>query len=372
MIPPHERVRTLVVDDSMVMRRLITDILTRDPRIEVVDTARDGFEALEKTKSLRPDVVTLDVEMPGMDGLSALERIMRECPTPVIMLSTLTQEGADVTLRALEVGAVDFVPKPSGSISLDLGKVAVQLIAKVVCVSKARLAVRETRLLKQPEPMTEGRRDGNRGFLPPMSGHGTADCLVVIGASTGGPRAIQAVLSELNPDLPAAVVVVQHMPPGFTKAFAERLDRTSRLRVAEAAGGETLVEGGVWVAPGDYHVRVTPEKVLRRTKEPPVRGLRPAVDLTMESAAEVYGQRCVGVVLTGMGNDGTYGLSCIGRAGGDTMAEDESTSVIYGMPRCARESGAANRSVPLHRIAREIEGSVRRLSEAEGGARRGS
>lgn len=367
--PARERVRVLVVDDSALMRKLIRDILSRDSRFEVIATARDGLEAVEKTRELSPDVVTLDVEMPGMDGLAALERIMREKPTPVVMLSTLTQEGAQVTLRALDIGAVDFVPKPSGSISLDLDKVASQLIVKVAQASQARLGVLGG---KGKAGHVVSVEQGGVEFTPqrllhqdPVSrspkAESAADRLVVIGASTGGPRAIQTILAEISPDLPAAMIVVQHMPPGFTRAFAERLNAISRLCVAEAVGGEKLVKGGVWVAPGDCHVRVVTGGVLRRTKEPPVRGLRPAVDLTMESAAEVYGPNCVGVVLTGMGTDGTYGLSCIKRRGGKTLAEDESTSVIYGMPRSAKESGAAQQSVPLYRMAHEIEETVRKI-----------
>ncbi len=338
-------IRVLVVDDSAFMRYTITKYLTADPEIEVVGQARDGLDALEKVATLRPDVVTLDVEMPRMDGLTALRRIMREHPVPVVMLSSLTQRGAYTTIQALMRGAVDFVPKPTTGV--DIGTVADELIAKVKVAARSRLADASA-----GEPVSSGAKGGVRPFH-------RGDPLVVIGASTGGPRALQQVLSKLPGDFPAAVAIVQHMPPGFTQSLAQRLNECSSLTVQEAADGDRLAQGLALLAPGDFHLRFRDAHRVALDHGPRRNHVRPAVDVTMESAAEHHGAAVIGVVLTGMGSDGREGARRIKAAGGRVIAEDESTSVVYGMPRSVVEAGLADEVVPLPEIASVIVEWVR-------------
>ena len=348
---PERETRVLVVDDSAFMRYVISKELSADPTIKVVGMARDGVDAMQKIELLQPDVVTMDLEMPRMDGLTALERIMAEMPVPVILLSSLTQEGAAVTIRGLELGAVDFVPKPSAVEASVAEEVWRQLITKVKGAGAldrrrlgARLRVQATlRRVEQPPKPQPVQRAGAR-----------AERVVVIGTSTGGPRALFEVVPRLPGELQAAVLLVQHMPPGFTRSLAARLNDVSRLSVREAAEGDLVQNGVALLAPGDYHMVVRRGGRVALERTPPVHGVRPAVDITMEAAASVYGPACVGVVLTGMGVDGTSGALAIRRAGGVVMAEDESTCVVYGMPRSVYEAGAASRVVRLEAMADAI------------------
>lgn len=338
-------IRVLVVDDSAFMRYTVTKHLNTDPEIEVVGQARDGLDALKKIAALRPDVVTLDVEMPRMDGLTALRRIMREHPLPVVMLSSLTQRGAYTTIQALMRGAVDFVPKPMGSV--DIGTVADELIAKVKIAARSQPADADATAPSSPKA-----KGGPRPFHP-------GDPLVVIGASTGGPRALQQVLSGLPNDFPAAVTIVQHMPPGFTRSLAQRLNECSSLTVQEAADGDRLAQGLALLAPGDFHLRFRNPHRVALDHGPRRNHVRPAVDVTMESAAEQHGAAVIGVVLTGMGADGREGARRIKAAGGRVIAEHESTSIVYGMPRSVVEAGLADEVVPLPEIAAVIAEWVR-------------
>ena len=334
-------VRVLVVDDSAFMRHTLAKHLEADPEISVVGRAHDGLDALAQIPALRPDVVTLDVEMPRMDGLDALRRIMAECPTPVVMLSAHTQQGARATIQALMRGAVDFVPKPSAH--ADIHSVIKELIVKVKIAAGTPTSPRPLPP-KHPPPRPPTPKLGPR---PSRQG----DPLVVIGASTGGPRALEQVLSALPADLPAAVTVVQHMPVGFTRALAQRLDESSPLTVREAADGDRVARGLVLLAPGGFHLRFSRRRQMRLDQGPRRNGVRPAVDVTMESAAACHGAAVIGVVLTGMGSDGTLGARHIKAAGGKVIAEHESTSVVYGMPRSVVEAGLADRVVPLPRVA---------------------
>ncbi len=341
-------ISVLIVDDSAFMRKMVTEIVSEDPALCVAGQARDGADALRLLDALRPDVVTLDVEMPVMDGLAALEQIMQRRPTPTIMLSSLTQAGADMTLRCLERGAVDFVGKPSGSISLDIRKIAGELVAKI----KAAAGVRKTAL----GPVSPARR-----FAPPspvlgrgVRGAGPAS-LLVIGASTGGPRALQTLVPALPARLNVPVVIVQHMPAGFTASLARRLDDDSAFTVREAADGDRLQPGVALVAPGGRHLQFDGTGVARVSDEPPVHGVRPAVDVTLSSLARLYGDRTVAVLLTGMGKDGARGLKMIRDLGGRTLAEDESTCVVYGMPKAAADLVAVERLLPLPQIAGALE-----------------
>jgi len=341
-----DKIRVLVVDDSALMRKLLSDTLNADADIEVIATARDGQDALDKVLSFHPDVVTLDVEMPRVSGLEALEYIMAWRPTPVIVVSGLQQAG--LAVAALERGAVDFVAKPSGPISMDLYRVQEELLAKVRLAAAVDASRLRSLALTRPVPFRPECRPGAI----------CGDRAVVIAASTGGPRALNVVLGSLPGDLPAAVLVVQHMPPGFTRSLAERLDRYSPLRVKEAEDGDTVLSGHGYVAPGGFHTvvekRASGQVVIRLLQSPPVLGLRPAADLTLKAVAQVYGAGSVGVVLTGMGSDGTEGLQAIKAAGGVVIAQDQATSVIYGMPRVALESGCVDRVLPLEQIAAEI------------------
>lgn len=351
-------IKVLVVDDSAFMRYVISKELSADPALQVVGMARDGIDAMQKIALLKPDVVTMDLEMPRMDGLTALERIMREEPVPVILLSSLSQEGAAVTIRALELGAADFVPKPSAFQASSAETAWRQLVAKVKGAGGL-----------------DGRRLGGRAPLsPPKSREATASAapvpvasrsrvtkaerVVVVGTSTGGPRALFEVVPRLPAKLPAGVLLVQHMPPGFTRSLANRLNDVSPLEVREAVEGDTIEPGLALLAPGDYHMAVRRGGRVSLEKSPAVHGVRPSVDVTMESAASVYGAATVGVVLTGMGTDGTSGAIAIRRAGGTVMAEDESTCVVYGMPRSVRDAGAADRVIRLEGMAAAIVDAV--------------
>jgi two-component system chemotaxis response regulator CheB len=347
-----DKIRVLVVDDSALMRLMISDILNSDKEIEVVATARDGEDGIIKVTELNPDVVTLDVEMPHLDGLHALGYIMSEIPTPVVMVSAYTQKGAEATLRALEYGAVDFVSKPSGPISRDIRTVGDELIAKVKTAATVDL---DKLKFIQPKKVSEN-------YIKPRSQKDVQGVKVVaIGASTGGPRALGQMLPQLDPDIPAGILIVQHMPKGFTKAFAGRLDRESRIEVKEAEGGDRIEQGKALIAPGDYHMIVKRKIFGKKTagvislnQEPPVYGLRPTVDAMMLSMAKVYGNRAVGVILTGMGSDGAKGMKAIKKNKGKTIVQDKDTCVVYGMPKAAVKERAVDKVVPVDKIAEEI------------------
>jgi two-component system chemotaxis response regulator CheB len=343
------KLRVLVVDDSMFMRRMITDLLQQDAELEVVGAAKNGQEGLEMARQLKPDVITLDVEMPVMDGVTMLQRLMQEQPTPVLMLSSLTKEGAEVTLRCLELGAVDFVTKPSGSISMDIYKISSQIIEKVKAVARARVVV-----VPSARPAT----------VPPtpavLAGRSTPNApLVVIGASTGGPRALNTVLSGLPSGLNAKLLLIQHMPEGFTRSLAERLDRNSAFSVREAQGGETLEVGVAYLAQGGKHLKLERGGKIVLTEDPPVHGVRPAVDVALLSIAQNYQGAVVVAILTGMGSDGAAGVRALAAKGAYTIAEDESTCVVFGMPRAAIQTGAVKRVAPLHHIAEAITEGVK-------------
>jgi two-component system, chemotaxis family, protein-glutamate methylesterase/glutaminase len=343
-----DAIRVLVVDDSAFMRRVIGEAISSQPDMQLVGTAHNGLAALLKVEQLQPDVVTLDVEMPEMDGLTALRHLMTRYPRPVVMLSTITQEGAATTLRALAIGAVDFVPKPSGSISLDFHKVREELLHKVRIAAGARVrTLRPTAV----QAVRSSRPDQVRVAS-------SFERLVVIGSSTGGPRALGSVVPALQRDGRSAYVVVQHMPAGFTRSLAERLDRSSQLDVREASDGDHLTADTVLVAPGDHHLRLTSAGIVQLDDGPRLHGVRPSLDVTLDSAAAHFGRRTVVAILTGMGQDGAAGALRVRQNGGFVVAEDESTCVVWGMPRAAVERGAANRVVPLDGIAEAIAAGV--------------
>jgi len=344
---PGAQTRVLVVDDSAFMRRAIERLLSKMPGVVVVGTAVDGVDGVRKAIELRPDVITMDVEMPRMDGVSAVGEIMRTLPTPIVMLSTLTREGADVTIRALEAGAVDCVAKPSG-LSHELVGVGDRLGEAVRRAHGANVRKPRPALLRAPASTagaTSVRYAGNR--------------LVVIGSSTGGPPALTEVVPHLPGDLGCPVVVIQHMPAGFTAALARRLDALSSLTVVEAAEGDALSAGKVFVAPGDFHLTVGRDHRVHLNQEPVMHGVRPAIDKTLDSVADLFGRNVSVAILTGMGRDGAAGAARVERAGGRVIVQDEATCVVYGMPRAARESTSHAAEAPLERVADAIVRSVR-------------
>ena len=350
-----KKVRVLVVDDSAFMRKAIKRMLAGAHDIEVADTASDGREAIAKVAELRPDLVTLDVKMAGMDGLTALERIMHEHATPVIMLSSLTQEGADVTLKALELGAVDFIDKTRADSQMDITLLANELIAKVravagVDIEKVRASLSEAAAAppERPRPATS---PGNH-----VAASGRID-VVALGTSTGGPPALHALIPKLPRTFPSGMIVVQHMPVGFTRSLAERLNVQSQLRVAEAAEGDEVRPGKVLIAPAGRHVklrRANGRYVVHLDTEPSDSPHKPSVDVMMSSVAKACGRRSLGVLLTGMGSDGAQGMRAIKDAGGRTFAESEETCIVYGMPKSAVEAGAVDKIIPLHSMVAEI------------------
>ncbi len=335
-------IRVLVVDDSAFMRYTINRHLDADPDISVVGSAKDGVEALEKISSLKPDVVTLDVEMPRLDGLSTLEQIMKRFPTPVVMLSSLTAKGAQTTIKALMLGAVDFVQKPTGS--AETRAVMTVLVEKVKAAAKVHTA-------KIRRPTTPPPAATHHSAMRPFA---ASDPLVIIGSSTGGPKALQEVVPHLPADLQAAVVIVQHMPAGFTKSLAQRLNDMSPLTVQEATDGDRLAKGLILLAPGDYHMEIHENRRIKLTQDPRRNHVRPAVDITMETAADHFGRSVLGVILTGMGSDGTDGARRIKARGGHVIAENEETCVVYGMPRSVVDAGLADTVVPLTEVAQTI------------------
>lgn len=333
--------RVLVVDDSSIMRQVLSHILNSHPGLEVVGTASDPYEAWERMKVERPDVMTLDVEMPKMDGLRFLKRVMEHVPLPVVMVSSLTERGAETTLRALELGAVDFVTKPTTDVANGMNRLGAELVRKVVGAARARV-----RPLSGQHETPQARARSDVSTRP-------ADRIIAIGASTGGVEALRDVVSQLPPDCPG-VVVVQHMPAGFTAPFAKRLDSLSRVRVAEAQTGDRVLRGAVLIAPGDQHMQLVKNGghfVVELTRAPKVNHHRPSVDVLFDSCARVAGGSAVGVILTGMGDDGARGMLTMHRAGCHTIAQDETSCVVFGMPREAIERGAAKEIVPLSRVA---------------------
>jgi two-component system chemotaxis response regulator CheB len=352
----------LVVDDSAFMRRLITQIIDGSPEFRVVGTARNGHDALRQIHALDPSIVTLDVEMPELDGLQTLGYIMSETPRAVVMLSAAaTEGGADLTLRCLELGAVDFVRKSSGPISLDLATVSETLIAALRAATQVNLG--GVQVLARPRFVDTALPTAP----PPLPSSATA--VVAIASSTGGPRALAEVIPNLPGDLQAAVLVVQHMPAGFTKSLAARLDLMSKLTVAEAVDGEAIQTNRVYLAPGGVHMSVVNDgrgtRRIALDTNPPVWGVRPAADPLFNSVAHHYGRAAVGVVLTGMGRDGAEGLRQMREVGGQGVIQDRATSTIYGMPLAALQRAGADLVVPLGEVAPAI---VSLLGARRGGA----
>lgn len=341
------RIKVLVVDDSALMRQLITDILSESPDIEVIGCASDPYKAREKILAHQPDVLTLDVEMPRMDGLTFLGKLMRSRPMPVVMVSSLTEKGCDTTIRALELGAVDFVTKPKIDVTKGMASVRTDIIEKVrvaACARVTRLDTSTTRL--------SAASSGHSGDALIRSTHK----VVAIGASTGGTKALAEILPTLPPDTPGIVIAI-HMPQGFTGSYARRLDEMCQLQVREAADGDVILPGHVLIAPGNFHMvvrRSGARYLVNINEEAPVNLFRPSVDVLFNSCAQYVGSNALGVILTGMGFDGAAGLLAMRNAGACTIAQDEKSCVVFGMPREAINRGAAEQVLPLDQVASGI------------------
>jgi two-component system chemotaxis response regulator CheB len=343
----NERIRVLVVDDSALMRKLIPTILGRDATIEVVGTAMDGAFALKKIEELRPDVVTLDLEMPRMDGMETLRLIMKSAPVPVILFSTHSKEGAYTTFKALALGAVDFVAKPQDAAIGHLDTIADQLIEKIK-VAKRAAGHRLPAPVAAEAPIELGKKA--LSSIPPNR-------IIAIGISTGGPNALQFLLSQLPADFPSAILIVQHMPEGFTEMFAKSLDECSALDVQEARSGDLILAGRVLLCPGNRHMmvrRMPRGDMVVLNDGAPVNGHRPSVDVLFHSVAQEFSLISVGILMTGMGDDGAIGLGAIKAAGGMTIAQSEESCVVSGMPRAAIAKGYANRIIPLDALAAHL------------------
>ncbi|MXR52630.1 chemotaxis-specific protein-glutamate methyltransferase CheB [Halovenus sp. WSH3] len=346
--------RAVVADDSHFMRSVISDILD-DGGIDVVAQARNGKEAVEAVREHSPDVVTMDVEMPEMDGIEAVERIMDEQPTPVLMLSAHTDENADVTFQALDKGAVDFFTKPGGEVSMEMSRLEDQLVEMVSSVADAGVdsGGRDTDTTPTSESATTESRDGAQYVDRPT---------LLIGSSTGGPKMVERVLSQLPLEADFRVLIIQHMPDGFTGRFADRIDSRSDYDVREANDGDRIGGGEALVAPGDSHMVVSNYHAgrlrVKLTDDPPVNSVRPAVDMTMSSAAEVIDDPMVGVILTGMGEDGAAGIKSIKAVDGVTLAQDEETSAVFGMPKRAIETGYVDDVLSIGEIPDGILGAI--------------
>ncbi len=356
------KTRVVVVDDSALVRSLLSEIINRQPDMECVGAAADPFIAREMIRNTNPDVVTLDVEMPRMDGIDFLGKLMRLRPTPVVMVSTLTERGADVTLRALELGAVDFVAKPKIGVADGLKQLAEEITDKVRIASKAHL-----RRLATPVagPASNGEATPNKPAPVASIGRLSTEKIVFIGASTGGTEATKEVLMQLPPDAPA-VMITQHMPPGFTKSYAARLDGLCRIRVAEARDGERVLPGHAYIAPGGHHLSVErsgANYVARVQVGEPVNRHMPSVEVLFKSAARVVGPNALGIMLTGMGADGARAMREMRDAGSYNFVQDEASCVVFGMPREAIGHGAANEVLPLTQIAGKL---IERLRSTSG------
>ncbi|NUO07334.1 MAG: chemotaxis response regulator protein-glutamate methylesterase [Candidatus Brocadia sp.] len=346
----NKKVKVLIVDDSAVVRKILSTGLSKDCEIEVVGTAADPFIARDKIIDLKPDVITLDVEMPRMDGISFLQRLMTYYPLPVIMVSSLTQAGCETTLRALEVGALDFVTKPSLDVSHKLDEIVTELAGKIK--ESVSVKVKKKEYYKNTDSKNTGIKYTQTNYALINSTHK----IIAIGASTGGTEALKEVLMQMPPNAPG-ILIVQHMPQLFTKSFADRLNSVCSIRVKEAADGDSIIPGMALIAPGNYHMELRRNGAryfVTINQEPPVRRHRPSVEVLFESVAKYAGSNAVGVIMTGMGDDGARGLLKMKESGAKTIAQDEESCVVFGMPKEAIKVGAVDKVVSLNKITQTI------------------
>jgi len=361
----EQQIGILVVDDSAFMRKALTMMLESDPMIKVIGTARDGEEGVEKVRRLKPDLVTMDIEMPRMDGLTALREIMLNDPVPVMMISSLTTEGANATLDALDLGAVDFIPKQLSYVSLDIVKIKDELLAKIKDIVRRKHILMAR--LKTRRPVTRATRTtiqakaaGTTGASAPtriVGKRNHAMQIIAIGSSTGGPPALQAVIPKLPRNIPVGIMIAQHMPPMFTKSLADRLNQLSQVTVKEAVSGDPLEPGVVLIAPGGQHMTVRRSGARAHvvvSGQPADTLYKPCVDVMINSVADVYGKATLGVILTGMGSNGLIGMQKVKSKGGIVVAQNEATCVVYGMPRAVIEAKVADHVAPIDDVASEI------------------
>ncbi len=356
----NKKIRVLVVDDSAFMCKVLQEIINSDPQMEVVGQGRDGRDGVALAESLRPDVITMDINMPHVDGLQATELIMTQHPRPIVIVSSESREGAASTLKALELGAIDFVPKPSSGVDLDMKNVREDLTRKLKMAAKVRVVRTATRS-KISVPSTPVSGATEFAGMTPSGGQNGKIPMVAIAASTGGPAAVTRVVSGLSKDLPAAVFLVLHMPAAFTKQFVMQLAEVSLLPVKEAENNETPQMGAIYLCPGSQHLKLSFGGKISLDVGDRIEGYRPSADLAFDTIAAYARAMAIGVVLTGMGNDGAKGVRMIKAAGGYVLAQDEATSMIFGMPGEAIQSGAVDEVLPLDSIANAIEKRLAKL-----------
>jgi len=365
MAPAEKKTRVLIVDDSAYMRKVLEGLIRTDPKLEVVGQAKDGREAITMAQSLQPDVLTMDLNMPRMDGLEATQHIMTQNPRPIVIVSSESKQGAASTLRALELGAIDFVTKPSSAIDLDMKNVRDELLGKLKMAAKVRVV--RTAARHDPSASVEA-----KPHAPSKKENGNSDArhpLVVIAASTGGPATLMRLIPRFPKNFPAAVVLVQHMPATFTSQLSLQLTEVASIRVKEAEANESLLPGTFYVCPGSHHLRVSLTGRIKLDDGPRISGYRPCADVAFESAAAYGGANIVGVVLTGMGNDGAQGVQAVKAARGCVLAQDEATSVIFGMPAEAIRTGVVDQVVGIDEMYPAIEkyvDSICRLAQPIG------
>jgi len=369
-----KRIRVLIVDDSAFMRKVLQSIISADPALEVCGEARDGKDAVEKAEQLMPDVITMDINMPHVDGLQATEVIMSKSPKPIVIVSSESRDGADITLKALELGAIDFVAKPSSGIDLDMNSVREELVRKLKLASKVRVVRTAVRSKLQTEIATSAPRTEPAPVAasaaaaaaprpaPPVSpslmrANGKFP-VVVVAASTGGPQTMMNFIPRFPGSFAGAVILVQHMPGNFTSQFSQQLAEIAQIKVKEAEQGELLQPGVLYVCPGSHHLRVTQTGRITLDDGPRISGYRPCADVTMETVAQFAGPMSIAVVLTGMGNDAARGVTLVKDAGGHVIAQDEATSIIFGMPAEAIKTGAVDQIVPIDNVFHAIEKRV--------------
>jgi two-component system chemotaxis response regulator CheB len=375
----EKKIRVLVVDDSAFMRKVLEGIIASDPMLEVCGEARDGKNAVSQIEALNPDVISMDINMPVMDGLQATEIIMSTNPKPILIVSSESREGADVTLKALQLGAIDFVSKPSGGIDLDMSAVREELVRKLKMAAKVRVVRTATRArvpqngesAAAPVPRDDSPRAGSAAtnaakpsdsqtLWAPLGGkRGVGRFpVVVVASSTGGPATLMKFAPRFAREFPGAVIVVQHMPGNFTSQFSAQLQEVCRIRVKEAEAGEMVSPGRLYVCPGSHHLRISSTGRVILDDGPRIDGYRPSADVALGSAADYAGNLSIGVVLTGMGNDGAKGVQAVKNVGGYVIAQDESTAVIFGMPQEAMKTGAVDKTLPIEDIYPAIERRV--------------
>lgn len=363
------KIRVLVVDDSAFMRKVLIDIIVSDPQLDVCGEAKDGREAVEQSETLKPDVISMDINMPRMDGLEATAIIMSRNPRPILIVSSESHDGAEVTLKALQLGAIDFVAKPSGGIDLDMSSAREELCRKLKMSAKVRVVRTATRARAPQEncaPLQAEKRPASNGAV---RGAGKVP-VVVLASSTGGPATLMKLVPQFPRDFPCSVLLVQHMPGNYTGQFSKQLAEISQMGVKEAEAGEVIAPGQLYVCPGAFHMRISNTGRIVLDDGPRISGYRPCADLTLESAADYAGANALGVVLTGMGSDGAKGVQAVKAAGGHVIAQDESTAVIFGMPQEAIKTGAVDQVLPLEAIYTAIEQQVSKIyGEARVGTR---